>query len=323
MRACSISSAPPRARTIATRSRASAREAGVAITELSTHLQGQLVAVHPAYDELFDAFAPDPAPRQSRGAHRVGRRSRCAWPPRPAAASGCNAHATFSGALMWHIVYPWPQRPAGLVEEGFAELARRWKPMLDVFDENGVDACYEIHPGEDLHDGVTFERFLDAREQPPARQHPLRSQPLRAAAARLPGVHRHLPRADQAVPREGRRVPPERAAPASMAAMPTGQDRPGRFRSLGDGQVDFAQIFSASSPSTATTAGRCSNGNAASSTPNRARAEGAPFIAQHMIRKAERRSTISPAPGRMQPATGGCWGSTPDTKIEGERVLWT
>ena len=35
-----------------------AKENGVEITELSTHLQGQLVAVNPAYDEAFDAFAP-------------------------------------------------------------------------------------------------------------------------------------------------------------------------------------------------------------------------------------------------------------------------
>ncbi len=136
-------------------------EAGVAITELSTHLQGQLVAVHPAYDELFDAFAPaevhgKPAERtewakeQVRMAARASRRL------------GLNAHATFSGALLWHTMYPWPQRPAGLVEEGFAELARRWTPLLDVFEENGVDACYEIHPGEDLHDGISWERFLTA-----------------------------------------------------------------------------------------------------------------------------------------------------------------
>ena len=37
-----------------------ARANGVEITELGTHLQGQLVAVHPAYDEAFDAFAPPP-----------------------------------------------------------------------------------------------------------------------------------------------------------------------------------------------------------------------------------------------------------------------
>src|SRR3546814_20738546 len=42
----------------------------------------------------------------------------------------------------------------------FGELAKRWRPILDAFDEQGVDLAYEIHPGEDLHDGVTFERFL-------------------------------------------------------------------------------------------------------------------------------------------------------------------
>ena len=75
---------------------------------------------------------------------------------------GLNAHATFSGSLMWHTVYPWPQRPAGLVEDGFKELAKRWLPILNAFDKAGVDLCYEIHPGEDLHDGITFERFWEA-----------------------------------------------------------------------------------------------------------------------------------------------------------------
>ena len=40
------------------------------------------------------------------------------------------------------------------------KLAKRWLPILNVFDENDVDVCYEIHPGEDLHDGDTFERFF-------------------------------------------------------------------------------------------------------------------------------------------------------------------
>ncbi|MBW8755927.1 MAG: sugar phosphate isomerase/epimerase, partial [Sphingomonadales bacterium] len=134
---------------------------GVAVTELATHLQGQLVASHPAYDRLFDGFSP----AQLHG----NVPARTAWAveqlkmaAKASARLGCTAHATFSGALLWHTVYPWPQRPAGLVEEGFAELARRWKPILDVFEDNGVDACFELHPGEDLHDGVTFERFLEA-----------------------------------------------------------------------------------------------------------------------------------------------------------------
>ena len=133
---------------------------GLEITELSTHLQGQLVAVHPAFDAQFDGFAPasvhgNPKARQEWAVQQV---------KNAAIASrklGLNAHATFSGALAWPYFYPWPARPAGLVEDAFDELARRWKPILDVFDENGVDAAYEIHPGEDLHDGVTFEMFLE------------------------------------------------------------------------------------------------------------------------------------------------------------------
>ncbi|MFM5949679.1 MAG: sugar phosphate isomerase/epimerase family protein, partial [Novosphingobium sp.] len=133
---------------------------GLEITELSTHLQGQLVAVHPAFDAQFDGFAPEavhgnPKARQEWAVQQV---------KNAAIASrrlGLTAHATFSGALAWPYFYPWPARPAGLVEDAFDELARRWKPILDVFDENGVDAAYEIHPGEDLHDGVTFEMFLE------------------------------------------------------------------------------------------------------------------------------------------------------------------
>jgi sugar phosphate isomerase/epimerase len=139
---------------------------GVEITELSTHLQGQLVAVHPAYDLMFDAFAPE---------HLRGNPSaRTEWAVQTlknaAKASrnlGLDAHARLSGALIWHTVYPWPQRPKGLVEAGFRELANRWRPILDAFDEAGVDLCYEIHPGEDLHDGATFERFLAAVDNHP------------------------------------------------------------------------------------------------------------------------------------------------------------
>ncbi|MGB5461851.1 MAG: TIM barrel protein, partial [Aureibaculum sp.] len=134
---------------------------GLEITELSTHLQGQLVAVHPAYDIMFDNFAPDKVKNNPK--------ARTAWAVetvKNAAIASKNlslsVHATFSGALLWHTFHPWPQRPPGLVEMGFEELAKRWLPILNVYDENGVDVCYEVHPGEDIHDGDTFERFLEA-----------------------------------------------------------------------------------------------------------------------------------------------------------------
>ncbi|MGZ3945175.1 MAG: sugar phosphate isomerase/epimerase family protein, partial [Mucilaginibacter sp.] len=133
---------------------------GVEITELSTHLQGQLVAVNPVYDQLFDGFAPE--------AYRNNPKSRQEWAVKQlkyaAKASqnlGLNASVTFSGALLWPMVYPWPQRPAGIVETAFTELAKRWEPILNVYEECGIDLCYEIHPGEDLHDGITYEMFLE------------------------------------------------------------------------------------------------------------------------------------------------------------------
>ena len=122
-------------------------QSGVEITELSTHLQGQLVAVHPAYDEQFDGFAPaevhgNPKARQEWAVNQL------LLAAQASRNLGLSAHATFSGALLWHTLYPWPQRPSGLVETGFRELAARWLPILNAFDEAGVDVGYEIHPGK-------------------------------------------------------------------------------------------------------------------------------------------------------------------------------
>ncbi len=128
---------------------------GLEITELSTHLQGQLVAVHPAYDAAFDGFAA-PEVRNNPAARTEWAIDQLRRAIRASGHFGLRAHATFSGALAWPYVYPWPQRPAGLVEAAFDELAKRWKPLLDYADEHGVDICYEIHPGEDLHDGASY-----------------------------------------------------------------------------------------------------------------------------------------------------------------------
>ncbi|WP_427966647.1 sugar phosphate isomerase/epimerase family protein [Altererythrobacter sp.] len=257
-------------------------EAGVAITELSTHLQGQLVAVHPAYDELFDAFAP--AETHGRPEARTEwAREQVRMAARASQRLGLTAHATFSGALLWQTVYPWPQRPAGLVEEGFAELARRWKPLLDVFDENGVDACYEIHPGEDLHDGISWERFLAAVDNHP-----------RANILYDPS-HYVLQQLDylEFIDIYHERIRMFHVKDAEF--LPTGRvgvyggygdwsERAGRFRSLGDGQVDFAGIFSRLTQhgydGWAVLEWECFL-----KSPEQGAAEGAPFIASHMIEK--------------------------------------
>ena len=140
--------------------------------------------MHPAYDTPSDGFAP-PAVHGNPKARQEWAVQQLKWAAAAAKNLGLKAHATFSGALAWPFLYPFPQRPAGLVEEAFDELARRWTPILDEFDQNGVDLCYEIHPGEDLHDGVTLRDVPRAGEQPSARQPALRSEPLRAAASTI------------------------------------------------------------------------------------------------------------------------------------------
>ena len=217
-------------------------EQGLEISELSTHLQGQLVASHPAYDLMFDVFAPE----NLHG--NVKERTKWAVEQMNNAINasnhlGISPMASFSGALLFHTFYPWPQRPTGLVEEGFKELAKRWKPILDHADSKGVDICYEIHPGEDLHDGVTFERFLKAT-----------NNHSRAKILYDPS-HFVLQQLDYLQFIDFYKdyikmfhVKDAEFNPTGKAGVYGGyldwKDRPGRFRSPGDGQVDFKSIFS-------------------------------------------------------------------------------
>lgn len=215
---------------------------GLQITELSTHLQGQLVAVNPAYDTLFDAFAPDQV-KNNPNARKDWAIQQLKYAAKASQNLGLQAHATFSGALLWPMVYPWPQRPAGLVETGFTELANRWLPILNEFDECGIDLCYEIHAGEDLHDGISYEMFLEK-----VNNHP------RACLLYDPS-HFVLQCLDYLayIDNYHERIKMFHVKDAEF--NPTGKqgvyggyqnwvDRAGRFRSLGDGQVDFKAIFS-------------------------------------------------------------------------------
>ncbi len=217
-------------------------ECGLDITELSTHLQGQLVAVNPAYDALFDGFAPEKV-RNNAKARTEWAVQQLKYAAKASMNLGLNAHATFSGALLWQTVYPWPQRPDGLVEEGFKELAKRWLPILDEFDNCGVDVCYEIHPGEDLHDGITYEMFLDKVNN--HKRACLLYDPSHFVLQCL----NYLEYIDNYHSRiRAFHVKDAEFNPTGKQGVYGGYqswlNRAGRFRSLGDGQVDFKSIFS-------------------------------------------------------------------------------
>ncbi|MFO8126238.1 sugar phosphate isomerase/epimerase family protein [Yoonia sp.] len=222
--------------------RGQAAENGVVVTELAAHLQGQLVAVHPAYDALMDGFAAahvrgNPKARQAWAVDQIEKTIRASRN------LGLTAMGSFSGALAWPFLYPFPQRPAGLVEAAFDELARRWRPLLDLADENGVDICFEIHPGEDLHDGVTFEMFLDRVDQHP------RCKMLYDPSHYVLQCLDYLENLEIYADRIGMfHVKDAEFNPTGRQGVYGGYqpwvDRAGRFRSPGDGQVDFGAVFS-------------------------------------------------------------------------------
>ncbi len=259
---------------------------GLEITELSSHLQGQLVAVHSAYDVMFDNFTLDK--------YKNNPKKRTEWAiqqvKKAAKASkhlGLKTHATFSGSFLWHTMHPWPQRPNGLVELGFKELANRWLPILNYFDECGVDLCYEIHPGEDLHDGVTFERFLKATNN--HNRVNILYDPSHFVLQQLDYIA-YIDHYHQFI--KSFHVKDSEFNPTGKKGAFGGysdwKDRAGRYRSLGDGQIDFKTIF------TKLTEYNCDvwavmEWECCIKSPEQGAKEGAKFIKKHIIEATEKR----------------------------------
>lgn len=253
---------------------------GLEITELSTHIQGQLVAVHPAHDIMFDVFTP----QRLKGNYKARTEWAIDQVKKAALVSrrlGLSAHATFSGSLLWPFMHPWPQQPKGLVDMGFKELANRWIPILEVFDEHGVDVCYEVHPVEDIHDGVTFERFLEATNN--HKRVNILYDPSHFVLQQLDYIeyidHYHefikvFHVKDSEFNPSGKK--------GTFGGYGDWRDRAGRYRSPGDGQVDFKKVFSK------LTEYGCDvwavlEWECVIKSPEQGAREGAPFIQNHII----------------------------------------
>lgn len=258
---------------------------GLEITELSTHIQGQLVAVHPAHDIMFDVFAPQRLKENYKG--------RTEWAiqqlKHAAIASqrlDLKAHATFSGSLLWPAIHPWPQQPKGLIEMGFKELANRWLPILNTFEENGVAVCYEVHPVEDIHDGDTFERFLAATGNHKSVN--ILYDPSHFVLQQLDYI-KYIDHYHEFI--KAFHVKDSEFNPTGKKGTFGGyndwRDRAGRYRSPGDGQVDFKTIFSK------LTEYGCDvwavlEWECVIKSPEQGAREGAAFISRHIIEATEK-----------------------------------
>jgi sugar phosphate isomerase/epimerase len=255
---------------------------GLEITELAAHLQGQIMAIHPAYETAFAPFFPaglDDAGRVSWATDQLLKSVKAS------ANLGLKTVPVLSGALAWHMIYPWPQRPAGLVETAFKELYRRWKPVLDEAADNGLAIGFELHPGSDIFDGATFEMFLEV------------SKGHNAARITYDPSHFLLQQLDYChfIQLYGDRIGAFHVKDAEF--RPDGRvgvyggyqswnGRAGRFRSLGDGQVDFTRIFTllteAGYDGWAVLEWEC-----CVKSPEQGATEGAPFISKHIIQATQ------------------------------------
>ncbi len=261
---------------------ASLAKIGLQVTELAAHLQGQVLAIHPAYETAFGAFYPAGLNDAARAKWATAELIKSV---KASANMGLKAVPVLSGGLAWHMIYPWPQRPAGLIDMTFKELHRRWKPVLDAARDRGITIAFELHPGSDIYDGATFEMFLEV------------SKNHQAACLNYDPSHFLLQQLDycEFIKLYGERITAFHVKDAEF--RPSGRvgvyggyqswsNRAGRFRSLGDGQVDFTRVFTL-----LTEAGYCGwavlEWECCVKSPEQGAKEGAPFIAKHIIETTE------------------------------------
>ena len=258
--------------------RAKLAKHGLEVIEAAGYLQGQCLAFHPAYEVGFEGFYPKGYGTKQREEWAAGELRKII---KASVNLGTTNISAMSGGFAWHMIYPWPQRPAGLVDEAFTELAKRWKPLLDLARDSGVTFGYELHPGSDLYDGATYEMFLAKTGDHPA------------AGLTYDASHFLLQQLDYChfIQLYGKRIRAFHVKDAEF--RPDGrvgvyggyQDwagRAGRFRSLGDGQVDFKRVFSlltqAGFEGWAILEWEC-----CFKSPEQGAREGAPFIRDHII----------------------------------------
>jgi sugar phosphate isomerase/epimerase len=251
---------------------------GLQPTELAGYLASQVLAIHPAYEIMLESFHPAGLRGSARTEWAAGELKKCI---QASVNMGTTVIPVMSGGFAWHTIYPWPQRPDGIIDEAFKELARRWRPLLDMAHANGLVFGYELHPGSDVYDGATFEMFLDYADNHPAicinydPSHFLLQQLdylqfIQLYGERIKGFH----------------VKDAEFRPSGRVGVYGGYQswakRAGRFRSLGDGQVDFKRVFTllaeAGYSGWAVLEWEC-----CVKSPEQGAAEGAPFIAQHII----------------------------------------
>lgn len=141
--------------------RALLAEHGLQCFAIGNHLVGQ--AVCDPIDDRHKAIVPPHVWGDGDGEGVRQRAAReMADTARAAALFGVPTVTGFTGSPIWHAVYAFPPTTQAFIDRGFAEFARRWRPILDAFEASGVNFALEVHPTEIAFDTASAERALDA-----------------------------------------------------------------------------------------------------------------------------------------------------------------
>lgn len=135
---------------------------GLRVWAISNHLKGQAVCDSPI-DFRHKAIVGsrvwgdgDAEGVRQRAAEELKLTAKCARK------LGVDTVVGFTGSSIWPYVAMFPPVPAEVLDEGYADFARRWNPILEVFDGEGVRFAHEVHPSEIAYDYWTTVRTLEA-----------------------------------------------------------------------------------------------------------------------------------------------------------------
>ncbi|WP_024357304.1 sugar phosphate isomerase/epimerase family protein [Leucobacter chironomi] len=135
---------------------------GLRVWAISNHLAGQAVCDDPIDFRHQAIVRPyvwgdgDPEGVRQRAAEDMQRAARVARK------LGADVVTGFTGSKIWPYVAMFPPVPAEVIDEGYEDFARRWNPILDVFDSEGVRYAHEVHPSEIAYDYWTTVRAIEA-----------------------------------------------------------------------------------------------------------------------------------------------------------------
>lgn len=140
---------------------------GLKLFAISTHLVGQ--AVSDNIDERHKSIVPayvwgdgKPEGVRKRAAEEIIKTGEAAK------RLGVKVVNGFTGSPIWHLVYSFPPVLPGMIEKGFNDFAKRWKPILDAYKKLGIKYALEVHPTEIAFDIASARKTLEVLNNHPA-----------------------------------------------------------------------------------------------------------------------------------------------------------